>query len=284
MPQTPEGLLVFIRGADPSVNGSVMTDPHVETLTYRVVKPDYVTYVNPPPVIGELAAFRYRLENGALVAEMKEHHASVGTARARVEDFLRAWELDAALRANKNVFRFEFQQVHVIDRNPPPANPVKGKVAAACDLFVATDEARVEKVSAAYPPPPTSLKASLDTETMWHHYSRYLEDREKITSMGFYCLSLLQWRTGGKKAREAVANRYKIQKVVLDTLGTLTSDVGDLVTARKLESASQVRPHTDKEVTWIRAAVKTLIRRKAEYDHDPAAILPEITMADLPHL
>ena len=41
-------------------------------------------------------------------------------------------------------------------------------------------------------------------------------------------------------------------------------------------------------VSWaeVRTAIKALIRRKAEYDHDPAAAssLPEITMKDLPPL
>jgi hypothetical protein len=45
-------------------------------------------------------------------------------------------------------------------------------------------------------------------------------------------------------------------------------------------------PLTQAERLWVRAAIKALIRRKAEYDHDPTAApaLPEITMADLPPL
>src|SRR5271166_5419757 len=111
---------MFIRGADPSASQRPMNDPHVETLTYHVVKPDHVTYHNPPPINGDLPAFRYRLENDVLTAEMKEHHATVETARECVEDFLRAWELDAALRADKEEFRFAFKQSHVVDRKPHP--------------------------------------------------------------------------------------------------------------------------------------------------------------------
>ena len=275
---------MFIQGADSTPSGTVINDPHVESLTYRVVKPENVTYNNPPPVNGDLPAFRYRLENGMLTAEMKEHQAIVETARECVEEFLRAWELDAALNADKNEFSFAFQRSNVIDRNPSPAGGTRGKSAAVMDLFLTADKATVEKVKPAYPPPPSGLKPSLDTETMWHHYSRYLEDREKLTSMGFYCLSLLQWRTGSKTARQDVAAQYGIDLEVLKTLGTLTSDIGDLTSARKLEKSSQVRPHTEKEVAWVKAAVKMLIRRKAEYDNDPTASLPQITMNDLPQL
>jgi hypothetical protein len=272
---------MFIQGADPTATSTEMNDPHVELLIYRVVTPADVSFNNPPAIDGDLPAFRYRLENGCLTVTLKDHFVTQREARDCVEGFLRAWELDAALKADKSEFRFAFQQSHVIDRKPSSA---RGKVMDVMDMFVMTDEVKVENVKAAYPSPPSRLKPSLDTETMWHHYSRYLEDREKITSMGFYCLSLLQWRTGSKKARQAVADQYKIQKDVLDMLGTLTSDVGDLTTARKLESCSQVRSHTVKEVEWIKAAVKALIRRKAEYDHDPAATLPELTLSDLPGL
>jgi hypothetical protein len=258
-----------------------MNDPHVESLTYRVVTPADVSFHNPPVIDGDLPAFRYRLENGSLTVTLKDHFATAREARDCVDDFLRAWELDAALKADRSEFGFEFQQSHIIERKPSSA---LGKVVGTIDMLVMAEKAKAAKVNAAYPPAPAGLRPSLDTETMWHHYSRYLEDRENITSMGFFCLSLLQWRTGSTKARQVVADQYKIQKDVLDTLGTLTSDVGDLTTARKLESTSQVRAHTAKEVEWIKAAVKALIRRKAEYDYDPAATLPEIKMSDLPAL
>jgi hypothetical protein len=211
---------------------------------------------------------------------MKEHHATVETARECVEEFLRAWELDAALNADKKEFSFAFKGSNVIDRKPSPG-AVRGKAIGVMSLFVAVDEAKVEKVKSAYPAPPSGLKPSLDTETMWHHYSRFLEDREKLTSMGFYCLSLLQWRTGTKTARQDIATQYGIDLEVLKTLGTLTSDIGDLTSARKLEMSSQVRPHTPKEVKWVKAAVKMLIRREAEYDNDPTATRAQITMKDL---
>lgn len=274
---------MFIQGADPTPSGTGAADPHVESLVYRVETPESVTYSSPPPVEGDLPAFRYRLADGVLRVEMKEHHATVETARERVEEFLRAWELDAALSADRNEFGFKFGGANVIDRHAPPG-AARGSAVAGMGLVCMATRPTVRKEKSAYPPPPSGLKPSLDTETMWHHYSRYLDDREKLTSMGFYCLSLLQWRTGGKTARQDVAARYRIDPDVLKTLGTLTSDVGDLSSARKLEKSSQVRPHTEKEVAWVRAAVKVLIRRKAEYDYDPTAGLRQITMGDLPAL
>ena len=37
---------------------------------------------------------------------------------------------------------------------------------------------------------------------------------------------------------------------------SLCGYIGDLTSARKLEMSSQVRPHTPKEVEWVKAAVK----------------------------
>jgi hypothetical protein len=61
---------------------------------------------------------------------------------------------------------------------------------------------------------------------------------------------------------------------------------GCLQEARKLDANATLRPLTPDENTWVRAALKVLIRRKAAYDHDPVAAvsLPIITMADLPKL
>jgi hypothetical protein len=40
---------MFTEGADSHPSQAVLNDPHVESLTYRLVKPDYVTYSHPPP-------------------------------------------------------------------------------------------------------------------------------------------------------------------------------------------------------------------------------------------
>jgi len=249
-----------------------MNAPHVESLSYRVVTPPGVSFGNPPAIEGDQPAFQFRLENGFLTANLKYHFSTESEARRCVEEFLRAWELDAALKADGSEFRFEFQQAHVIDLKPVSTN--KGKVVGAVAIFAVGCEAKVEVVRAAYPPTPSGLKPSLDTEAMWHRYSQYLEGRESIASMGYFCLSLLQRQAGGKSA---LAKQYNVGMDVLKTLGKLTSEVGDLKSARKLDQDSEVRAHTLEEVEWIKAAVKALIRRKAEYDFDPHSKLPEIT-------
>ena len=93
--------------------------------------------------------------------------------------------------------------------------------------------------------------------------------------MAYFCLTVFDARAGG---RRKVAKKYQISKKVLAKLGYLTSNVGDRHTARKFSKDSDGRPYTPAEIAWIEGAVKDLIRRKAEYDFDPAAPLPLLTM------
>jgi hypothetical protein len=122
---------------------------------------------------------------------------------------------------------------------------------------------------------------------MWFRYQHHLQDKETYQSLGYFCLSLMQWSTGvSNGARDRASHMYRIGRDILDKLGELTSEKGTQRDARKLDSGSTLISLTDVERRWIREAVKMLVRRKGEYDFDPlaSASLKQITMADLPKL
>jgi hypothetical protein len=258
-----------------------MRDPHVASLRYRFVAGETVSFDCPPPVERETEAFRMRLEDGVATFEMLEHHASEETARRRVEEYLRAWEIDVALRFGRGEVRFEFEGADVIDRDPPPPGTgvviyAKAAMAAAGALTATGHVTRRQ-----YPDPPDKFVVSPDVETMWYRYEGYLRGREPLATMAYACLTLLEASTGG---RNRAAKRYSIEIDVLRALGRLTSSIGDTETARKFKGLSERRPHTGAEKAWIDAAVKALIRRVGEWAFDPGASLPQITMSDLPKL
>jgi len=134
-------------------------------------------------------------------------------------------------------------------------------------------------VKGEYPDPPSGFLASPMVDHLWNRYQMYLEGRDLLTTMGYVCLSTIQSDAGG---RGLAAAKFKIQRDVLDKLAILTSNVGDEATARKFDNQSTKRAHSATEKEWIEAAVKKIIRRVAEHDYDPTAVLPQITMADLP--
>lgn len=223
-----------------------------------------------------------RLDSGVATFEMLEHHASEESARKSVESCLRAWELDVALRFGRSEISFEFDGADVIDRDPPP--PGTGQVIhakAVAGAIAAVGSVTVHVTRRGYPQPPRGFVASPDAETMWHRYEGYLDGREPLGSMGYFCLTVLERSAGG---RDEAAGQYGISKRVLDTLGRLTTEIGNDKTARKASSVKEQRSHNGAEQKWIEAAVKALIRRAGERAFDPEAPRPRLTMGDLPKL
>jgi hypothetical protein len=259
-----------------------MRDPHVAALRYRLVPAETVSFDQPPLVERDTEAFRLRLLDGIATFEMVEHHASEESARRRVEPYLRAWELDVALRFGRSEIGFQFEGADVIDRSPPP--PGTGQVIypkAVAAVIGVMGSVAVHLTRGQYPAPPEGFVASPDVETMWHRYERHLEGRELLASMAYFCLTLLEGSAG---SRDRAAKQYGISGKVLDTLGRLTTEIGDEQTARKASRLRERRPYTGAEKTWLEATVKALIRRAGEWAYAAEAQRPTLTMEDLPKL
>jgi hypothetical protein len=266
----------------------MMNDPHVDRLVYQMkIDTDLLKFKSPPALSQDYQTFRVQLEDGTLTVKMKEHYASVQSAKERIEEFIRSWEISAALDFDWGLLRFEYMNAEVTDREPFPIAP--GQITGYLDVVIpmptisATATTHPLEVSF-YPAPPKRFRATPDVETMWFRYQQHLQDKETYQSMGYFCLSLMQWTTHiAKGARAETSRLYNIDCEVLDTLGKLTSVRGIPKDARKLDSKSVLVPLTDHEKQWIREAVKALIRRKGEYDFDPltASFLQQVTMTDL---
>jgi len=270
-----------------------MRDPHVQSLRYRLeVNEACGRLENPPPLEHKTDAYRMWLENGVLTVELKEHHANVESARRRVENDLRAWELDAALERDQVWLKFvhDGTGTRIVDRetSEPGHTGAVGNIVLG-DIAVAGVAKAEPPVFKEYPKPPAVFEASIEVEVMVQRYGRAVFDDSQMLSFGYACLSWLEGSTGltGRQgARNESVRRYRIERNVLDALGDFVSERGGLQEARKLDANATLRPLTPDENTWVRAALKVLIRRKAAYDHDPVAAvsLPIITMADLPKL
>jgi hypothetical protein len=95
--------------------------------------------------------------------------------------------------------------------------------------------------------------------------------------MGYFCLTVV---CSYGPHRAAAATTLSVDRSILAMLGELTSEYGGAAEARK--HARSWRPLDSQQEEWIRCAVRALIRRVGEHDHDPTATLPLIGMADLP--
>lgn len=246
-----------------------MKDPHVVSLTYKIVENDVLTFKNPPDLEIETAEFHGLLSNGILTLEPKNHYSSVAQIRPLADDYVRGWEIDRALRSGSLEFNFRFEGGQVVDRQPAPGKAFVD----SCDVMVCVDSVDVKKSSSAYPAPPDNFQLTPEVEVLWNRYRRFLEGGELLLTMAGYCLSYLE---DGKSHKHA-AKHYNIDLQILDKLGDITANAGDELTARKRSKKS--RPLSNSESGWVKAAIKAIIKHLAT--RQPGQTLK---MSDLPPL
>jgi len=259
-----------------------MNDPHVEILIYKLKVADNITYDQPPALDIEYEEFTCHLEANQLTCTMKAHYPSLESARKLVEEYLRAWEIDIALRLGRGELQFVYKDGKVIDRNPPPPESGRHRV-IHCEvgIYAITGlSATMHVTRKQYPQPSRFFKISPDLEVLWKRYDMYLDGKEPICTMAYFCLTVIQQRFGGRRHASRILS---IDQKVLQKLGELSSKRGDTVTARKaVTRGSAFTPLNDKEKNWIETVVKLLIRRIGEYNSGHE--LPKIKMTDLPPL
>jgi hypothetical protein len=211
-----------------------------------------------------------------LTLHMKKHYASVEDARASAAEFLFIWELDAALNLGREAIKFIFEDAELIDRIPPPPGTLEINVGSASMVaFGGVVTMRVTR--SAYPEPPTGMKFCPDLETLWMRYEGYRAQREPLSAMAYFCLTVLDTSAGD---RATAARQYNIKLDVLRKIGDLTTNRGDAATARKMRV--KLLPYTPKEIGWLEAAIVIIIRRMAAVA--AGVVGPMITMKDLPDL
>src|SRR5262249_23673973 len=96
-----------------------MRDPHVERLIYVVMAGPGISYLkNAEPLSFSNSLGKFEMSDGTLRFEPAEDFASTDEARAALEPFLTAWEIESDLERNLGQIRFKYEKADVIDRNP----------------------------------------------------------------------------------------------------------------------------------------------------------------------
>jgi hypothetical protein len=254
-----------------------MQDPHVNLVRYKGKTGENVTYENCPPIYKDTDKYSLTLENDLLTFIFKEHYASVLEASAVIEPLLRSWEIDISLRLGLNDLKFKYLDSEVIDRNPPQPGSANILVSGIGSVSVC-GYATLHVKRSNYPEPPQNFEVTPEVEIFWKRFEMYLEGRDQLQSMAYFCLSYMENLAGGQ--RRFIPAIYNIDRIVLDTLGDLTSERGDTQTARKGKDHNFI-PLTNQEKHWIEECVKMIIRRVGEHSAIPHS-LARITLSDLP--
>jgi hypothetical protein len=236
-----------------------MRDPHVQHLIYRLQHGENVSFDDPPPVHVDNAQFSAVLRDGLLTVVMNDHFASVSDARAAVDPIVRAWELQEELMGTTRGITFVYETAELIDRNPPP--PGESIMLTVHNAVHAhfSDSATLKVLRHAYPPAPETFSVTPDLETMWLRYSGYLEGREPLPAMAYFCLTVLEASAGGRKE---AAELYSIDPKVFSKIGELSSSRGDSNSARK--ARANRLPLSAGEKNWLELVLRRLIARVGE--------------------
>ena len=266
-----------------------MNDPHVVELIYIVDHDASVDYSHALPVDHDGEAFRIRIEDKRVSFQLKEHYPTEKSACKAVERYVRQWEWDIELNDGKGQFKLTFEAAKIIDRNPLPPPPPRQNVVHASATITAGAPSMSAKLRLTgpkpmtYPEPPAELTLDPDDPdvlTMYHRFAGYRLNREPLTGMAYFCLSMLEGYVS--QDRNAAARKYGINKDVLSKIGDLTANRGGRAGARK--ATGVVMDLTGQETRFLEEAVKKMIRRTAEVALGPDQRLPQIKLSDLPQL
>lgn len=236
---------------------------HVTKLKYRVTLENTdVSGLLPRCWENELG--RFRLADGILIVEPKEHFRDDRSARSAVEPCLRRFEIGHHLTDGRRI-RFEFTG-H--SEHGQTDVTVTGRV-----VLKVSDEIslvhRPQEIQ--YPEPVENFAANKDVETAYQRWLNYLKGREPLPGVAYFVLSLLESRAGG---RAKASRRFRISRNVLRQLGELSSRAGTPATARKADH----REMAPEEQAWLEEAIKCVILRLGNDEQLP----DKITMNDLP--
>jgi hypothetical protein len=257
-----------------------MRDPHVEAVYYEVGTGEGISFGDPPDIriSNHLGAFE--VSNGKLSVYPVQHFPSGAEARAVIDPFLRAWELDSDLTRNIGSIRFKFLSVRKVDRDPPA--PGTGELSAAFEgtgVLAIGGNVSVHITQNTYPAPPTDFRTTPEVELAYGRWRAFREGREPLQSMAYAVLTLMESMAGGRKQ---AASTLQVDARTLETIGRLSSTKGDAATIRKFGKGLQLQDLSGGESSWLEAAVRRLVRRMGE--HAAGVQLSRITMNDLPPL
>ena len=252
-----------------------MNNPHINKIFYSLVTNDKLSFKNCPALIIEEETHKFILENDILTCELITHFPDIDSARELIEPFLRAWELDAALKNGSEYFNFVFKKAEIINSAPSPNN-ASIEIILQCPPLPNT-RVSFHLTNPIFPNPPLGFSTNPDVETLWFRYKMYQEGKEPLLSMAYFCYSYLTYLSGNQKE---ASSTYFIKLDVLKKLSELTSTRGDKKTARKIKN-HDFQPLTGQEQKWIEECVKKIIRRLGENITSSTSM---ITMADLPHI
>ncbi|MCY3880242.1 MAG: hypothetical protein OXF74_13815 [Rhodobacteraceae bacterium] len=245
-----------------------MNAPHVVALQYRIeYRADVINWSRAVPLKKEEADFYVQVKDGWVHFVFKQTYASEKEARSVTETvYIPNWEFAVGLSRGPGAFALRFFLAKYSDRF---------RVEFRAGIPSVRVNLAPPKPTCFPEPPSAGIKRSWEVDNMYKHYLKFLEGKESLSTMAYFCLTSLEEIAGN---RDSAAVQFGISKRVFKRIGDLSSNKGG-DGARK--AAGQRAPYTGEEERFLKSAAGKLIYRVAEveYGHHPSR--KKITLADI---
>ena len=256
-----------------------MRYPRVSALHYVIEHDSSIDYSAAQPLSRHEASFDLRVDDKRVCFTMKESYATAEEAREAIGPYIDGWELEAGLQHGPNKFKLRFGGADLENLDSTTGQVVEQPSVPL--PLVMIGEVRVTEGVPYYPSPsPIAVSFNPDVRSMFDRYLGYRGGREHLTTMAYFCLTVLETSTGQRRSsRKTAAKHYGINKAILDRIGLLTSKKGG---ARARKAQGVRRELSQDETRFLDEAIKAIVRRAAEFANDPNVARRIITMQDLP--
>jgi hypothetical protein len=253
-----------------------MNDPHVSRLRYRAIPASFIDLVDGPQIEVETDAFRAKLTGRQLVLEMTAHFASEAEARCIADPFVNGWAIASGLRRGRSEISFKFVGAQIIDRSATSGGAHQSSASFQLPAIQLEATLMNGRIRTGFPPAAPGFLASQEVEVLWARHQAFIDGREPLLSMAYFCLTFVQMLAGG--SRERAAKKYRICRKVLDRIGELTSTHGDYRSARKVVGDKSPKTLTQNDIPWLEAAVRVMIWRvgASPVPDDPVVTVDEV--------
>jgi hypothetical protein len=256
-----------------------VNDPNVANLVYRFRSTNELDrFTAPTPLDATIDGFDVHLDDGVLTATPHDHFASADDAREILEPQLRDWEAQARVQDVWHSIRFDFEDAQVIDRSPGPGVEVYPTTARG---RVVAFDAVIMRDNSVYPPPATGFRTDPVVDAILGRLDDLDQRRTTLTDAANWVLTKVEDEFGRGAAkggrRKQAARNLVIGETILSNLGRL-AEQNDPKIGRKANRP--VKPFTDNERVWMRAAIVLVARRIGE--RNAGGPLGRLTMSDLP--
>ncbi len=106
------------------------------------------------------------------------------------------------------------------------------------------------------------LKRTSDIDNMYHRYLGYRAGKEPLSTMAYFCLTVLESMVGRARKRtekrQIAAEKFSVAVDVLNRVGDLSSEAGGPAARKQVDIDQHYAPDNEK---FLRAAIQHMIFR-----------------------